>query len=108
MTCKTCKFLDVRPDKSGRRGVRKGFTYRCLWEMPELVLADSITRYVSFPPRTSRGATWEARTGSTARCRNHGRDAAALAADVALDPGRLRVGSPRSSAKASNTTSPTA
>lgn len=54
MTCKTCKFLDVRPDKSGRRGVRKGFTYRCLWEMPELVLADSITRYVSFPPNFPR------------------------------------------------------
>lgn len=43
MTCHNCKYLDVRPDKDGKRRVRRNKTYRCLAPLPELKLPASVT-----------------------------------------------------------------
>lgn len=44
MTCKTCKWLDVPPDKRGRIVVRDT-GYRCIVPLPEMpALPDSITK----------------------------------------------------------------
>lgn len=52
MTCRYCKWLDVPPDKGGRRVPRKDKAYRCtvLIEQPALPL--SVTRRTDFrwPP----------------------------------------------------------
>jgi hypothetical protein len=49
-TCKTCKWLDVAPDRAGRRVVRRGYMYRCKFPLPDLssVLPLSLTGSVSF------------------------------------------------------------
>lgn len=44
MTCKTCKWLDVKPDKAGRVVVRKDSVYPCVVKFPTPKLPDSITR----------------------------------------------------------------
>ncbi len=52
-TCKTCVWLTVKPDKLGRRIVRKDKTYRCSCPLPEVRLPLSVTEHFSFnwPPR---------------------------------------------------------
>ena len=52
MTCRDCEFLDVAPDKAGRRVVRRQLTYPCTFPVPDVVLPDSVTRYHGFqwPP----------------------------------------------------------
>jgi hypothetical protein len=51
VTCRTCKYLDVAPDKSGRIVPRKGNSYRCLAPHPTLPpLPDCITRRYDFQP----------------------------------------------------------
>jgi hypothetical protein len=35
MSCKTCKYFDVPPDKDGKARIRKGNAYRCTAPMPE-------------------------------------------------------------------------
>ena len=42
MTCRTCKFLDVLPDKDGKRRVRQNNAYRCLVPLPEVAWPDSV------------------------------------------------------------------
>lgn len=43
MTCRTCKHLNVAPDKAGRRRPIKTHAYRCLFPTPELpALPDSV------------------------------------------------------------------
>lgn len=37
MTCRTCKFLDVKPDKIGRVIPRSTFMYRCLAPLPDYI-----------------------------------------------------------------------
>jgi len=69
--CGTCKWLDVPPDKAGRRIPRKTHVYRCLWPLPKRVLPDSILRAYGYNPTPSRShmtpadgqtrATWEPR-----------------------------------------------
>lgn len=43
MSCRTCKWLRVPPDKSGRRIPRKDKCYLCEAPLPEPVLPVSIT-----------------------------------------------------------------
>ena len=42
--CKTCKWMEVKPDKIGRRVVRKDRAYRCIYVVPRFKLPDSITK----------------------------------------------------------------
>lgn len=54
--CRTCRFLDVPPDKLGRIKPRADKTYRCLATQPELPpLPLSITQSYGFhwPPSRS-------------------------------------------------------
>ena len=56
-SCRTCKFLDVRPDKAGRLIARKGFTYRCVCVPPEPAVPDSWKQagvHWAWPPWASR------------------------------------------------------
>ena len=46
--CKTCKWLEVKPDKIGRRIVRKDRAYRCTYVVPIFRLPDSITSSFSY------------------------------------------------------------
>jgi len=49
MSCRTCKYLDVAPDKLGRIVPRKDKTYRCLAPDPEMpTMPDSITETYGF------------------------------------------------------------
>jgi hypothetical protein len=55
MACKTCKFLDVPPDRIGRIRPQKRYSYRCVAEIPAPVLPDSVTKAHGFkwpPERT--------------------------------------------------------
>lgn len=50
MTCRNCRFLDVKPDATGRRRVARGSAQPCLAPVPELPpLPSSITGHYSFP-----------------------------------------------------------
>ena len=52
-SCRTCKYLNVEPNKAGRVVVRSNSGYRCLAPDPPLpVLPDSIgkTYYFTWPP----------------------------------------------------------
>lgn len=55
MACEQCCWLDVPPDRSGRRVVRKGYGYECQAPVPEVKLPASITIRHGFqwPPRRS-------------------------------------------------------
>ena len=69
-SCKTCKYLRVKPDKLGRRVVRKNESYLCDAPLPTLKIPDSIRLSWQFkwPPdrRYMQGVegnecdTWEA------------------------------------------------
>ena len=69
-SCKTCRYLRVKPDKLGRRMVRKTEVYPCDAPLPTPKLPDSIKQTWQFkwPParRSMRGVdgseceTWEA------------------------------------------------
>lgn len=51
--CKTCKYLDVPPNKAGRIVPQKKYTYRCLAPEPPMpILPTSITSAYGFswPP----------------------------------------------------------
>lgn len=48
MTCRTCRYLDVKPDRSGRRVPRKNYAYRCTVPLPEVKWPASVTTYVGF------------------------------------------------------------
>ena len=52
MTCRNCRYLDVRPDKDGKRRTRKSNSYRCTAPMPKVKWPDSVTTYhgYHFPP----------------------------------------------------------
>lgn len=52
MTCRNCKWLDVGPDKAGRRTVRKDRAYRCIVEVPQPAFPMSVTTSYNFrwPP----------------------------------------------------------
>jgi hypothetical protein len=50
MTCRTCQWLDVKPDALGRRVVRSDRMYQCLAPVGRIALPASIT--------TVRGFTW--------------------------------------------------
>ena len=55
MTCRTCKWLDVRPDKDGKRRVRKNNGYRCIVQVAAPKWPDSVTKahgYYYSPART--------------------------------------------------------
>lgn len=48
-SCKTCRFLDVRPDAAGRRVARKGSVHPCLYPLPSFpALPDSVTKNWQF------------------------------------------------------------
>lgn len=51
-TCKTCRWLSVKPDRGGRRVVRKLKAYRCVASLPDIALPLSVTDYFTFkwPP----------------------------------------------------------
>lgn len=52
-SCKTCKYLDVPPNKAGRIVPQKKYAYRCLAPEPPMpILPTSITGdyYFSWPP----------------------------------------------------------
>ncbi len=56
--CGKCRFLDVKPDKLGRRIVRALASYRCLAPVPEMpALPDSVTQSYGYTPMTSRQKT---------------------------------------------------
>jgi hypothetical protein len=60
-TCKTCVWLDVRPDKRGLRVVRKGNVYRCTFAMNLVAwpsLPDSVTTQYSFSLPTEVSKRW--------------------------------------------------
>lgn len=58
MTCKTCKYLDVQPDKSGRIVVRDT-AYRCVVPIPKMpVLPDCITKQYGYTDITVRRDRW--------------------------------------------------
>ena len=48
MTCRTCKFLEVPPDKDGRRRPMKHSVYECVVEVSKPVLPSSMITYYSF------------------------------------------------------------
>lgn len=52
-SCKTCKFLNVRPDALGRIVVRAANTYQCTAPLPMPPLPESVTKAWGFewPPR---------------------------------------------------------
>lgn len=52
MTCRTCKFLDVKPHSDGVVRPRYDYIYECIAPIPEPTLPPSITRYPgwSWPP----------------------------------------------------------
>lgn len=55
MSCKTCKWLEVEPNKAGKRVVRRDKVYQCLVPIPRPILPTSVTRAYDFswpPPRT--------------------------------------------------------
>ena len=56
MNCKTCRWLDVAPDKSGKVVVRSAKAYQCKVEVPMPVLPASITNAYGFswPPAKTR------------------------------------------------------
>lgn len=72
-SCRTCKYLDVEPNKAGRIVARKGSGYRCLApDAPLPVLPDSITKGYGFcwplrsrrymlPDEGTECPVWEAR-----------------------------------------------
>jgi len=43
MTCGTCKWLEVPPDKAGHRRVIKDKAYRCACPIPDVVLPQCVT-----------------------------------------------------------------
>ncbi len=51
-SCKTCKWLDVAPDRRGRRVVRSERVYRCTVPMQYVKLPDCVKQHYSFrwPP----------------------------------------------------------
>jgi hypothetical protein len=54
MSCRTCKWLRVAPDKAGRRIPRKDKCYFCEAPLPEPALPLSVTTYHGWrwpPPR---------------------------------------------------------
>lgn len=56
-TCKTCKWPDVEPNKTGRIAVYKRSVYRCILPDPGCPsLPDSILKYYDFkwPPKRTR------------------------------------------------------
>lgn len=58
MTCKTCEWLEVHPDKRGRRVVYAARVYPCVAPCAAPVAPVSITRYHGFkwpPPRMHMG-----------------------------------------------------
>lgn len=46
--CHTCRFMEVPPDKAGRRVVRADKAYRCLYEVTWPDMPDSITHAHDF------------------------------------------------------------
>lgn len=48
--CRTCRWLNVKPSKSGRRIVRKANGYACNVPLPEVVLPLCITDAFGFRP----------------------------------------------------------
>jgi hypothetical protein len=58
VTCKTCKWLAVPPDKRGRIVVRDT-AYRCIVPMPVLpALPDCITKQYGYTKITERRDYW--------------------------------------------------
>jgi hypothetical protein len=45
MTCRDCRFLDVKPDAIGRRVPRRDGAYRCSWSAPEIALPTSMKQF---------------------------------------------------------------
>ena len=43
--CKTCKWIEVPPDKGGRKVVRKTRVYSCAFPQPPMILPASITNH---------------------------------------------------------------
>ena len=57
MSCRTCIYLEVMPDKTGRKIPRKGNVYACLYQIPnDHQLPMSAVRYYGFkwPPIKNR------------------------------------------------------
>lgn len=52
MSCRTCKFLDVKPDADGRARIRKQNVYPCTVVVPLPNLPDSVRMayHFSWPP----------------------------------------------------------
>lgn len=58
MTCKTCKWLDVPPDKRGRIVVRDT-AYKCIVPLPEMpVLPDCVTKQYGYTDFLARRDRW--------------------------------------------------
>ncbi len=57
MTCRTCKWLNVEPNKAGRRVARKDITYPCTVPIEKPRLPDSVRQYARHwpPPRSYMG-----------------------------------------------------
>ena len=55
MTCKTCAWLDVKPNAAGKIVVYKRDAHKCLAPIPEIVLPHSVTKGHGFrwPPSKS-------------------------------------------------------
>lgn len=50
MSCKTCKWFDVKPNKAGRIVIRKDTASRCIFPLPELPeLPHSVTKSYGWP-----------------------------------------------------------
>ena len=52
MTCRDCRFLDVRPDAAGRRVLRKDHMFPCTVPVPEPDVP-ACMKYGDWPPRRS-------------------------------------------------------
>ena len=55
MTCRTCKFLGVAPNRAGKRVPRSDKIYRCLVDVPVPIVPASVTGYYNWkwPPTKS-------------------------------------------------------